>query len=339
MSAIVALDPNVLLAAAADHSDASLAVYELMERADSVAIGLDPDLKIYEEYLRHRDTLTNARITNRFIMMFLDRRSNRNMTAVSVATLSEADWNLIRSVQCDEPVEPSLISVAWKAPEAAGMVVLGETLPALALRRRGTDQSSGIDAAHANFPGLQVWRVKDVYRMLQQLPMRRYPATEADLRLEIDKLLSEEDECYEFKHPGDPDGILKQSLILDALIAACGMVNSIGGRVYIGVTSQGRIEGVKALNQYGDELTNDALQRKLTDQFNRFNPPVNRYIKPGVIRLANGQRVIVLHVYQRDSADRQIYTFDNNEYIAEYNRTGPSTRRTVLGPSGPRRRY
>ena len=329
MSVILAVDPNVLIAAAEGHRHSTWALDALVERRSEFRIGIDPQSEIYKAYFENLQILKTHDATNQFVKVFLDR-SNRRYAVIREAVLTRSDQEWLAEIHCDEPVEPKLIAVGRSAPGESGMLVVGESLNSTSLVGRGTNSLDVIEQLHRKYTDLQVWRVGEVRRQLDLINRSRYPGNESQLH---QFLKDTETEFLEFKQPKPQDGTarLTHTIVIAALEAVCAMINSKGGRVLVGVDPEGKVIGIDPVLRNG-KPDDDLLSRRFSDEFTWFDPPINQYVKPAVVPLSNGRRVVLLHVNEGEKGVR--YSFDNGKSIAIYDRCGPSNRRTrVIGQS------
>ncbi len=332
MSTLIAVDPNLLLGATQHNRHCESLLGDILDDAPQFCLALDWDRSIYNAYLELEGELTANDLTKTFVEQFLLVRAKRQRVRDTTLGASYRT-ELATSFGVVDPVEPELVAVGVSAGHTAAVLVAGEPIHCKGVKRRATDMPAVIDDLHRQYGSLCIWRASEARKALATMRRARYPGDELQLQ---DYVEGCEDEFIEYKQPTTGTGTqqqystgLSRSIIVDALKAASGMINTTHGKVFVGITPEKRILGVDPLiPRKPGEPDDDALSRRFTDQFSRFNPPVNQYIKPSIVPLKSGKRVIVLHVERGNAGVR--YTFDDNETISIYDRCGPSTRRTQV---------
>jgi len=106
-------------------------------------------------------------------------------------------------------------------------------------------------------------------------------------------VLQGESEALEFKK--------STSQLRRAMETLCGMLNSAGGRVLVGVTPQGRIV---------DREVSDTTLRELANLQRRFEPPVT--IATTRIDIGEGKEVLILEAIP--NPEQRPYVFDGRPY-------------------------
>lgn len=335
MSVLIAVDPNVLLGVTLGDRHCIWAIEELSERANELCLALDDQNQIFSEYDTLETHLLANNVTKVFIEKFLNARSRRQRIKNSVLNDDERHW-LATELSVTEPVEPELIAVAKASPGRPMVVVVGkEGLIGSGVRERATNSSSIIDQLHERYRFLCISPAKSVPKQLGLIERSRYPGTEGELKAYIG---NGETEFIEFKQPqgsGNTTGQrilttqLTQSIIIQALKSVCAMLNCEGGKVFVGITPEAELMGIDPpVPTTSGKPDDDALSRRFTDQFNRFRPPVNQFVKLSVIPLGSDRRVCALHVEKGHPDTR--YAFNDNHTISVYDRCGPSTRSTEV---------
>ncbi|MCS7060525.1 MAG: ATP-binding protein, partial [Anaerolineae bacterium] len=120
----------------------------------------------------------------------------------------------------------------------------------------------------------------------------------------------QETEQLEFKYPGSPDGSLTESIVTATCKAICAMANSGGGYVFIGITQDNRISGVRlTYNNRPREL--DEMQRLILPQHCRFQPdvPVD-CMWP--IQIAPDRYVFAFYISRKT---RQVWEYNGKRYV------------------------
>ena len=322
------------------HRDCTWAVLWFSERAAELCLALDGTNRIFEAYSTLETHLVANEATKTFIDQFLKARNKRQRVSNAVLNDSERQW-LADELKVKEPVEPELIAVGKAAPGRPIVVVVGEAgLVGTGIRRRATNTPDVIDRLHAKYKTLCICPVKTVRQQLDLLQRSRHPGTEEEL---IAFIAECETEFLEFKQPHEKDSAGKlipttrltkkrddqPGIVAQALKAVCAMINCEGGVVFIGITPEGQILGVDppAITASG-KPDDDTLCDRFADEFWRLKPPVNQYVKPSVIPLSNGRRVVALHVTAPKNGIR--YSFYDGREWAVYDRCGPSNRKTQV---------
>jgi hypothetical protein len=332
VSKLIAIDPNLLLGATQRNRHCESLLGDILDDSPQFCLALDWDRSIFDAYLEIEGVLMVSEITKTFIEQFLLERAKRQRVRDTVLSAPQRA-ELAVSFGIDEPVEPELVTVGVNAGHGVAVLVAGEPVRCEGARRRATDSPGVIDRLHRQYGSLCIWRASEARKAIASMRRSRHPDDEPQLE---DYVKGGEDEFVEYKQPATGAGVhrqystcLSQSIIIDALKAASGMINTAHGRVFIGITPDKIILGIDPPSWTATgEPDDDGLSRRFTDQFDRFEPCVNQYIKPSVVPLGSGRRVVVLHVDRGGSGVR--YTFNDNETISVYDRCGPSTRRTEV---------
>jgi hypothetical protein len=338
MGAIIIIDPNVLLAAAESDRQSLWSLEEIFDRRAEIAIGIDAANKIFDEYTRIQAKLIAHETTQAFIKFFFDRR-NTKLIRIQNATVDHIEKQWLMANQCGIPVEPELVIVGSRGSRDAFLLVLAGSYISPSVKKRGSDDPEIIEKLHRRYPTLEIWSVSEMRKKVSLLDRSRHPANEEQL---LNYIQSGEDEYKECKQPARYQGSQRidqtnwnHNIIKQAFKAVCAMVNSDGGCVLIGVNPSKQIIGIDPVYDSSGQPDDDALSRRFTDHFDSFQPCINRFVKPAIISLKNGRRVVLLHVFKGESNIQ--YNFDDGRERAEYDRCGPSTRKTrYVGPNRKR---
>lgn len=326
MSIIVALDPNVLIAANEGDTDSRFALNDMLRRKSEFRLGLDPDASIYfEGFEKIAATIISDELVAKFIKEFCNPDMDY-MEIVENAALQPEIYQLLERKACHQPVEPQLIMVAETAPEDSYMLIVDNEYDSVALLTRGSCSVSVVEWLHTKFTALRIVSVSQIWDFMPFFRRSRYPGNENHL----DLYLKGEHEYVEYKQPKRvlDDGTqisstkLTRSIITASMKAVCAFVNTEGGKVFVGVDDEGRVIGVEC-SYNGRSLNEDEFSRLFSNRLSEFEPTVNRFVKPAILSLANGRKVIVLHV---DQGDEDIRYFFNG---TAYDRCGPSSPKSL----------
>ena len=324
MSTIIILDPNVLLAAAErpGHRESQVALQALARYREEFCLAYDPGKEIWRTYLDHYSHLVKHEKILPFIKFFVDRNQKRSIE-IKDAILSETEKGWLRSKNCDVPVEPELVAVGHHARGDSAVLLIAGDYFSPSLSRRGTDDRSVLEQVQQRFTTTTFWPVREVNYFLSRTERARYPGSEEHLRQSLG-LNPRENEFIEFKQPGNEKGeevtALTENCLHKTFESICAMLNTSGGRVFVGVNDHGKIVGIDAELDEQGQPDDDLLSRRFTDRFHYFTPSINRFVKPGVIPLGNGRRVVVLHIARGEESTRYCYR------KRTYDRNGPSNR-------------
>ncbi|MCA9911523.1 MAG: ATP-binding protein, partial [Anaerolineae bacterium] len=280
-------------------------------------------------------------VTKTFIDYFLKSRTKRMRVPNTELDQNEQQW-LESELGIKEPVEPELIAVGKLAPGRPIVLVVGEEgYGGKDVRDRATNTPDVIDRLHTRYNSLCVSPAREISKQLALLDRSRYPGTEEELIAFIGE--HGETEYVEFKQPHmrDHTGALvpttrltkridgRPSIVITALIAVCAMLNCDGGKVFVGITPEGRVLGIDPLiNHASQQIDDDALCRRFVDEYRKLEPPINEYVKPTVIPLSNGKRVVVLDVTAPKNGIR--YSIWTGRERIIYDRCGPENRKTQI---------
>lgn len=325
MSIIVALDPNVLIAASEGDTDSRYALNDMLKRRSEFRLGLDPDTTIYFDGF---ETVAATTISDELVAKFIKEFCNPNMDYMEIienATLQPEIYQLLEKKACHQPVEPQLIKVAETAPEDSYMLIVDNEYESASLLTRGSRSTLVVEWLHTQFTSLRIVSVSQLLDFMPFFRRSRYPGNEEHL----DLYLKGEHEYVEYKQPKIaldngkqmPSVELTKSITTASMEAVCALVNTEGGKVFVGVDDNGKVIGIEN-TYYGRSLNDDELSRLFSNRLSEFRPSVNRFVKPAILSLANGRKVVVLHVDQGDKGMR--YFFKGTAY----DRCGPSSPRS-----------
>ncbi len=344
MSALIAVDPNVLLGVTLADRHCTWAIQGLSERAAELCLALDDQGVLFKTYYGIQERLLADNVTKTFIEMFLNARQRRQRIRGAGLSDGESRW-LAAELNLKEPVEPELIAVGKAAPGRPIVVVVGkEGLKGEGIRERATNSPQVIDRLHEKYRSLCICPAQSVPRQLGLIERSRYPGAEDEL---IAYIRGVETEFVEFKQPHKqnstghqiPSPCLTQSIIKEALESVCAMLNCEGGKVFVGITPAGQVTGIDPpATMASGTPDDDALSRKFTDQYKLISPTINEYVKPAIIPLSNGRRVVALHVEppKKEKGVRFAFWDHSKREWWEIDRCGPSNKRTRVVHGLPR---
>lgn len=292
---ILALDPDVCVAASLGHPDSEGLLDDIYRYRDYVRIGLDREQDIIQKDLER--ILPGLRENSRKWLTWLLESQKLHTTKLSAPkAYEEAEW--LHDLGCGTPVEPHLIALCAERGREAPLLVVGPEFTSAQLRRRGVHDPIIVSQLEARYGILRVWPAVRARRALADWIRSRspYPCTELELQDYLRQHKYQEGDQLEFKQPISRD---LRSILRDAMKSLCALANSYGGKVLVGVTPEGRIEGFEPIYN-GQRRSDDELYQILASNpyilggMNpRFDPSEVRY---RFINLANGRKVLVFHV-------------------------------------------
>lgn len=303
---VLAVDPNIYIAADKGHLPSKDFLYTLQERRDFIKLAFDVDRAIWDtltelgfqldtEWLQLISWLLNDKLN---MIEEMDIRSHLS----DPIFLSHLSAN-----QCDVPVEPALLALGLNQEIDTPVVVTGREYSHPSWKQRGTHKSEAVDKLKNYYPQLTIIPVYEAERHILEWckTTPSYPHNERELVRLLTNYRWQESDQLEFKHPNpnDPENLgITRSIVTEAMISICAMANAYGGKVLIGiredeVTKQGKIEGI-ALS-YGNEYHSvDSLERLILDGWLKdFDPPISEpQFRIHTVPLQSGRKVIALQI-------------------------------------------
>jgi hypothetical protein len=306
---LLVIDPNVLLAAALDDTNAIALLREISQRYEYVTLGLDDEDAIRTAY---SDLASYLREDQQVLLNAIDR-GTFNIVSLS-AEKAARHKDFLQSLGCGTPVEPHLVAIASDDQSNVRLIIAGSEQIHSAWRSRGLHQQSVRIAVtgEPDFQRLNVTEVFDAYRRfptwLEHDPP--YPGTRRELEDFLRDNRYQESQQLEFKQPHDQnneptDQYLTPGVIADAAKAVCALSNSYGGKVIIGVAekanNKGELMGFRMVYKKDNEFkpkSQDEMARVVVTAFQNYLSPtfLPEELRPFFVPTDSDRSVLVLHV-------------------------------------------
>jgi hypothetical protein len=342
--AYLALDPNVLLAAALGHPDSEQLLEQIVDKADFIRLVIDEG----SEHIRsvYDNVLEDPNLRDK--LQWVSSAIDRGRLAFKRLPAHKADTHKqwLADNGFGAPVEPELIALAADAPRKIYLVVCGKEYWHPLWGQRGMHDSAHCQllGAEPDFSRVSAYKAWEADRRLASWirtdPL--YPGTHHELEEFLHDQKYTENTQLEFKQPCDQQkqptsGYLTRSILEKAMKGICGLSNARGGILIVGVyedKERGRpavIHGFQRSYYKGKEvspLDDDKLQQILAMYYlSRFTPEFNPdELRWEIVELQgelNGRIAIVFHVQRWDG--RRCY---DNQYcirIANTTQCWPAT--------------
>ena len=202
---LLAIDPNIPLAAALGHQSSDVLLEEIIENGDFIRIMLDEEeviIQDYENLVPHLGEVGLGWL--KWLLEDQDRRTKKNSTKHLLPIRS-----LLPNCGCEKTVEPELIGVCTLPGRPARLVVIGDHFSfARDLRHRGVHDAGCLqkisDLLKDNdLPQLQVLPVRTAGRLIGSWVMHRpaYPSTLGELEELLERSHHVENDALDFKQP------------------------------------------------------------------------------------------------------------------------------------------
>lgn len=301
---LLALDPNICIAAAHDHSHSQDLLDEIFEARDYVQLAIDEEeqaiLKEYQEILPN-----------------LGERQQKYMQALfSRLEMLPAPVDPIRAAYlddkgCSTPVEPQLIMVCSMAGCSVPILVVGPDFTHAELRSRGIHDPGKVEVLRSDcieFRELTVFSALHAARHIRArlrtgLP---YPYNQQELRSFLKEQRYRESDQLEFKQPDENPRCqeLTQSILQSSMEAVCAFANSYGGTVLVGIheemsTGLGHVTGFP-LKYKGKNKSEDQVLRMLMDDdslLRSIQPKLSpKEQRSYILKVAEDRCVLVLRI-------------------------------------------
>lgn len=320
---LLAIDPNIYLAALLGHDFSLNLLSRLEEIWEYVQIAFDVDGSIEESYENILQHITigqtnypipgSDEVVERFILQSLQQSPPIKLST----SITDAKEMLLVDLRCNTPIEPQLIAISAEPKFGCRLVVVGNHFKHPMISYRCTHDKTIVDKLRQIFPKLYVRDVLRTQRsLLDWIQKLLYPATQHDLECFLEDN-PDESMTVEYKQSGV--GYLTHSILEQTMREICAMANTKGGKVLIGITEktekedsgrkiknylidgfepkyQGRKGKTKFLMSQNDVVDILYKDSKLLPKFEpAFNPEELQF---NIIELDNNNWVLVIHVKQ-----------------------------------------
>jgi len=309
----LALDPNVCIAASHNHPHSSGLLEDIKEVRDYIRLVADDEGTILGEYEHLAEVLPE--VQRKWLSWVLENK-DALLRELPIPGFSTQEPTLC-DIGCGTPVEPQLVSLSWEYGKMIKLLVVGAKFRHGDLRARGVHSKAIVSHLQHNLEiDIVVWDALHARRAIadhiKHEPL--YPHDECELDDFLKENGYEENDQLEFKQPNNEDRskgfYLTRSILKDTMREICGLANSHGGRVILGIAEDKKHIGVKEgfVLEYQSKK---GIRPKNVEQifnilatddhlFSDFDPPIGPYLRCHLFPLSNGRYVLVFHVQKTD---------------------------------------